>query len=73
MKIALIILLLLIAVLLIPVKVWFRYDGEAAVDIKYLFFKKSLLPKKPAAEKGAKGKEGSSAKKQKKTKPDKPK
>ncbi len=53
MKIALIVLLLLTLILLIPVKARFGYDGETALDIKYLFIKKKILPKPPKGEKRA--------------------
>ena len=74
MKIFLIVIIVLTAILLIPVSAKAKYDNAVFLEIRYLFFKKTILPKPP--KKAAAAKKSSSApkkKKPKKPKPDKPK
>ena len=44
MKILLIVIAVIIAFLLIPVTVSGGYDSQPALEIKYLFYKKILMP-----------------------------
>ena len=45
MKILLIVIAVIIAFLLIPVTVSGGYDSQPALEIKYLFYKKTVFPK----------------------------